>query len=131
MVSLSKRLLSEFALLKSTAISNSHDQRLVCSRDFFKFISRALKTGNDSETPLHHYLDALDCFICSQTTRLTFDELAIQLGGIFNFTRDQSVKIWQARRPDLILDLTSTKVKAGRALLPVRRSIYWELYLSK
>ncbi|CDS41244.1 midasin [Echinococcus multilocularis] len=127
---LAKRLLS-FPLLKDIAIFNSHDQRVVCSRDFFKFLSRALKTSGNADASLHLYLDALDCFVCSQPIGITRDDVAVQLGGIFNFSREQSSKIWKSRKPKLYINSVLTQVEAGRAVLPIKKSVHWELQLSK
>ncbi|KAL5111458.1 Midasin [Taenia crassiceps] len=128
---LAKRLLSEFPLLKDIATPTSQYQRPVCSRDFFKFLSRALKTAGGMDVSLHLYLDALDCFVCSQPVGTASDDAAIQLGGIFNFSREQALKIWKSRKPKLQISSSLVQVEAGRAVLPIKKSIHWELQLSK
>ncbi|VDK34052.1 unnamed protein product [Taenia asiatica] len=128
---LAKRLLSGFPLLNDIATPSSHSHRLVCSRDFFKFFSRAHKVSGGANASLHLYLDALDCFVCSQSIGTACDDVAIQLGGIFNFSREQALKIFKSRKPELHINRALTQVEAGRGVLPIKKSIYWELQLSK
>ncbi|VDM20698.1 unnamed protein product [Hydatigera taeniaeformis] len=128
---LARRLLSELPLLKSIAAPTNCNQRPVCSRDFFKFLSRALKSSGHADTPLHIYLDALDCFVCSQSVAASSDDVAIHLGGIFNFSREQALKIWKSRKPKLRLSRDLTQVEAGRAVIPIKKSVYWELQPSR
>lgn len=104
----------------------------MCSRDFFKFISRVCSIADGSkDSALDLYLNALDCFVCSQTPSSTRDDVAIHLGGLFNFSREAAIKIWQSRRPELHLNRALTRVEAGRAVIPIRKSINWELQLTK
>nr|CDS31811.2 midasin [Hymenolepis microstoma] len=132
LVPLARRLLSGFSLLKHIGTPSGNNQRTVCSRDFFKFISRIRNTVDGSkDSALELYLNALDCFVCSQTPSSAQDEVAVHLGGLFNFTREEASKIWLSRRPELCLNRALTRVEAGRAIIPIRKSIHWELQLTK
>ncbi|VDN15365.1 unnamed protein product [Dibothriocephalus latus] len=127
---IAKRLLAEFAPLKNISANNSSDKRSVSSRDFLKFCARANALTNAETNAEELYLDALDCFVCSQPPSPLREKLAIALGGLFNFTADRSSELWKDRRPELYLNPQMTKVVAGRASIPVKRSIQWELQLS-
>ncbi len=129
---MANRLLSEFPPLQSLSSprNSSHDERPICSRDFFKFCDRVsnLDVHNEAEKL---FLDAIDCFICSQPAGGLRNQLAIVLGGLFNFTADQATHIWKNRRPELNLDVKRGRVEAGRTFLKCKRSIQWELQLAK
>ncbi|VDO01473.1 unnamed protein product [Rodentolepis nana] len=132
LVPLSRRLLSDFSLLKHIGAPSGNNQRSVCSRDFFKFVSRIRNIADGSkDSALELYLNALDCFVCSQTSGSARDEVAVHLGGLFNFSREEAIKIWHSRRPELCLNRALTRVEAGRAVIPITKSIHWELQLTK
>nr|VZI14611.1 unnamed protein product [Spirometra erinaceieuropaei] len=127
---IAKRLLAEFALLKNMSTTSSSDERSVTPRDFLKFCARANSLADFERNAEGLYLDAIDCFVCSQPPSQLREKLAITLGGLFNFTTDRSSDLWKDRKPELYLNTQMTKVIAGRVSIPAKRSIQWELQLS-
>ncbi|KAH8857575.1 Midasin [Schistosoma japonicum] len=111
-------------------VSSSSRMRTTSLRDLLKFCSRiSLLTEKDNFSELL-LLNAADCFLCSMDNCVRQLELACLLAGELNLSVENARNILCCRSIEISLHVQKSILKAGRTVLPCRRTPEWETKVS-